>query len=154
MSDFEEIVRQFDDHFAVYSPLASAFEQPGEGCGHDLPLTGVVAIIAEWERIKTPEMVAALADLFPVVPPVDQNLALDLRDGSGVMALKFLSEQKASGAPFASVAVLLEERFTSEAVGEAKAWMGAAFDTLESAYEAMPVPDGNPGRKAEPGMGL
>ena len=54
--------RSYEDKHRVYERLSAAFEASG-GCGHDLGLDGVLAIIREWEQIRTPQNVSGLLEV-------------------------------------------------------------------------------------------
>ena len=47
----------------VAGRLYDAFEYGGGGCAHDLGLTGALAIVREWEKIRSVELVEELMKL-------------------------------------------------------------------------------------------
>ncbi len=60
----------YDEKHRVVRALIEAFEDRGGGCGHDLGLTGALAVVEAWERIRTPEKVADLSKIG-AEPPDD-----------------------------------------------------------------------------------
>jgi hypothetical protein len=49
----------YDKKHDVFEPLCDAFERSG-GCGHDLGITGALAIVKAWEKIRDAEKVKDL----------------------------------------------------------------------------------------------
>jgi hypothetical protein len=53
--------KKFDaKHGNVFAELNAAFEDRGGCCGHDAGLTGLLAIVEAWEKIRTDGLVRDL----------------------------------------------------------------------------------------------
>lgn len=55
-----EAAKAYDAKHPIFEVLVKAFEADGGGSGHDLGLTGALAIVRAWEKIRTPESVKDL----------------------------------------------------------------------------------------------